>query len=337
MTASGRPVAASESTKQPVDVGQAELPGCRDSPPTHLIPTASALARYAGIAWMKASSRGWTPIFGGISTRAVPLRAKGGVEDLDDLAAGQPDGLHVRARQVADALARPFAQPRLAPLARALLVHTRRRPLQPARAVRARVRARRARGARSPGRRTWRSRPGAPGFAFWQFDPPPEDELGAIWAPGAAASARRGERGRGRRDLRPAATPRLRCRSCARRSTSGGPTSCCVTRTSTPRRSRPSSAASPHARVAVGLVSSEELGARHRGGAGRRDPAGARAWRRTRRRRAARLAVPQHVPARSRRGRPAGHPPLPRPRLGRAAAASSRTGGRAATASRSST
>ena len=67
-----------------------------------LEPDSVRVAEEAGIAWMKASSRGWTPIFGGIWTSTGALRPEGALEDLDHLGAREADRLHVRAAEVAD-------------------------------------------------------------------------------------------------------------------------------------------------------------------------------------------------------------------------------------------
>ena len=81
---------------------------------------------------------------------ARALGAEGAVEDLDHLGAGQADGLHVGAAEVADALAghgRGAYWGQTAHMRALFSLHPRGGALQPARPVRARVRARGARAA----------------------------------------------------------------------------------------------------------------------------------------------------------------------------------------------
>src|SRR5215208_1223506 len=128
---------------------------------------------------------------------ARALGAEGALEDLDHLGAGQADGLHVGAAEVADAVARHRRErtwsddrgrrgtsllPRQTAHMRALFASTRGaghfNPLVPF----ARAFERAGHELLFAGPADLAGAVEAAGFEFWQFDAPPEDELGAVWS-----------------------------------------------------------------------------------------------------------------------------------------------------------
>jgi hypothetical protein len=67
ITAIGNPVSGSFTIIRPEMYGRPRC-GFAGYPETHLMAARSPSRRYAGIAWMNESGRGWIPGFGGSST-----------------------------------------------------------------------------------------------------------------------------------------------------------------------------------------------------------------------------------------------------------------------------